>query len=367
MSLRSRSLTTAIVATVAASLALTASATPATAKPSSKAALSAERKVLDASALAPFQVAVRGGTVWWTDGAKGVITRLKNGHKTVVAHTAADGVAVSGNKLAYSVTGESKGKPFSRLVIRRPGHKPKVVNTRHFEATKNPDGKVHYGILKKYSQCAADFFNGQQPGSARYTGIVDSHPYQLEALPHGAWAVAEAAGNGILRVSKSGHISVIALLPRQPITFTQAQVNALHAPQCVVGVQYAFEPVPTDVERDGRGNLWVSVLPGGPETPALGARGAVYKINKHGKVTRIKGGFSGATNLAVWKGKVYVAELFGNKISTIRKGKIVTLHRVTTPVAVEATKHKLYVGKLAPGLLGPTGPTGPGEIIRFAR
>src|SRR4051812_22539823 len=210
MSLRSRILTTATVAAVSATLALTATTTPASAKPAAaKAAPSAERKVLDASALAPFQVAVRGGTVWWTDGAKGVITRLRNGHKTVVAHTAADGVAVSGNKLAYSVTGESKGKPFSRLVIRRPGHTAKVVNLRHFEATHNPDGKVHYGILKNYSTCAADFFNSQQPGSARYTGIVDSHPYQLEALPNGAWAVAEAAGNEILRVSRSGHVSVV--------------------------------------------------------------------------------------------------------------------------------------------------------------
>ncbi len=97
---------------------------------------------------------------------------------------------------------------------------------------------------------------------------MDSHPYQLATLPGGAWAVAEAAGNGILRVSKRGHISLVALLPRQPITFTQAQVDALGAPDCLVGVRYAFEPVPTDVERDRRGNLWVSVLPGGPESPA---------------------------------------------------------------------------------------------------
>jgi len=363
MSLRSRTLTTATVAAVSATLALTTAATPATAKQASAKASPSSARKLDSSALAPFQIAVRGGTVWWTDGFKGVITRLRNGHKKVVAHTSADGVAVSGNKLAYSVTGDT----FSRLVIRRPGHKAKIVNIRHFEATHNPDGHVHYGILKNYSQCAADFFNSQQPGSARYTGIVDSHPYQLAALPGGAWAVAEAAGNGILRVSRRGHISLVALLPRQPITFTQAQVDALGAPDCVVGVQYAFEPVPTDVERDGHGNLWVSVLPGGPEDPSLGARGAVYKITKHGRVIRIRGGFAGATNLAVWKGKVYVAELFGGRISTIRNGKIVTVRTIKDPVALEATKHKLFVGQLAPGLLGPSGPTGPGAIYRFPR
>ena len=82
---------------------------------------------------------------------------------------------------------------------------------------------------------------------------------------------------------------------------------------------------------------------------------------------RIHGGFAGATNLAVWKGKVYVAELFGGRISTIRNGKIVTVRSIKDPVAVEATKFKLFVGQMAPGVLGPTGPTGPGSINRFPR
>jgi hypothetical protein len=359
MSLRSRTLTITTAAAATAALALAAATTtPASAAPSP----SPEARKLDSSVIAPFQIAVRGGTVWWTDGFGNTITRLRNGHKTAVAHVTAEGVAVSGKALAYTATPE---KSFSRLVVRRPGHKAQVVNIRRFEATRNPDGKVHYGIIRNYSQCAADFFNNQQPGTARYTGIVDSHPYQVTALPHGAWAIAEAAGNDILRVSKRGRISVVALLPRQPVTFTQQMVTAMHGPSCLVGVRYAFEPVPTDVERDGRGNLWVSVLPGGPEDPSLGARGAVYKITKRGKVIRIHGGFAGATNLAVWKGKVYVAELFGGRISTIRNGKIVTVRSIKNPVAVEATKHKLFVGQLAP--LGQQGPAGPGGIYRFPR
>lgn len=358
MTLRSRTLTMTTGAAVAAALALTASTSaPASAKSAPDA------RTLDSSVLAPFQIAVRGNTVWWTDGFKGTITRLRNGHKQVISHAGAEGVAVSGKKLAF--TSSPQGS-FTRLVVRQPGHKPKVVNLKRFERTRNPDRNVHYGIIKNYNQCAADFFNSQQPGSARYTGLVDSHPYQVEALPHGAWAVAEAAGNEILRVSKRGRISVVALLPRQPITFTQAQATALGAPDCVVGVRYAFEPVPTDVERDGQGNLWVSVLPGGPEGPALGARGAVYKITKRHKVIRIHGGFLGATNLAVAGGKVYVAELFGGRVSTIRNGKLVTVRKLNNPVAVEATKYKLYVGQLA-SMDEKGNPTGPGAIDRFPR
>jgi hypothetical protein len=357
MSLRSRTLLTTTVIGVSAALALTSATGPATAaKPAPSSA-----RTLDSSVLAPFQIAVRGGTVWWTDGFKGTVTRLKNGKKSVIVRGGAEGVAVSGKRLAYSNTTDKT----SRVVVRRPGHKSQIIKVRRFEAIHNPDGKVHYGIIKNYSKCAADFFNSQQPGSARYTGIVDSHPYQLTALPGGAWAVAEAAGNDILRISRKGHISVIALLPRQPITFTKALANRIGAPDCVVGVRYAFEPVPTDVERDGHGNLWVSVLPGGPEGPTLGARGAVYKITKHHKVIRIHGGFLGATNLAVWKGKVYVAELFGGRVSTIRNGKLVTVRSLAQPVSVEATKHKLFVGQLAP--MGQNGPTGPGHVLRFPR
>jgi hypothetical protein len=357
MSLRKRTLITTTIAGVSAALALTASAAaPASAKPASDA------RTLDSTVLAPFQIDVRGGTVWWTDGFKGTVTRLKNSKKSVVVSGGAEGVAVSGKKLAYSVTNDKT----SRVIVRRPGHRPQVIKVRRFEAVHNPDGNVHYGIIKNYNQCAANFFNSQQPGSARYTGIVDSHPYQLASLPGGAWAVAEAAGNDILRISKTGRISVVALLPRQPITITQAQATALGAPSCVVGVRYAFEPVPTDVERDSHGNLWVSVLPGGPEGPALGARGAVYKITPRHKVIRIHGGFAGATNLAVWNNKVYVAELFGGRISTIRNGKLVTVRSLAQPVSVEATKYKLFVGQLAPTDQNGN-PTGPGHVLRFPR
>ena len=120
MSLRKKTLITTTVAAVSAALALTASAT---APAAAKSAPSDARK-LDSSVLAPFQIAVRGGTVWWTDGFQGTITRLRNGHKQVISRAGAEGVAVSGKKLAYTATPE---KSYSRLVVRQPGRKAKVV------------------------------------------------------------------------------------------------------------------------------------------------------------------------------------------------------------------------------------------------
>ena len=361
MSLRRRTLTTTAAA-VAAGLALAA---PTVAPASAASPSPSGARTLDSSVLAPFQVAVRGGTVWWSDGAGGTVTRLRNGHKQVIAHINGEiaGVAVSGRRLAYT---SSPNGSFQRLTIRRPGHKAIVANLKAYERTHNPDADRTYGIISGGNACARQFLAQATGAPARYKGQIDSHPYQVEALPGGSWAVAEAAGNAVLRVNSRGRISTIAVLPRQATTFTKKMADAVGAPDCVVGVKYGFEPVPTDVERDRHGNLWVSLLPGGPEDPSLGARGAVYKITPRGKVIRMARGFLGATNLAVRGGKVYVAELFNNRISTVRRGHIVTVRSIQRPVAVEATKRNLFVGQLAQ--FGQNGPVaGTGGVYRFPR
>jgi hypothetical protein len=361
MSLRRRTLTTTTVAAVSAAMALGAS----TLAPASAKSAPNDARKLDSNVIMPFQVAVRGGTTWTSDGFDGTITRrTANGHKQVIASVNGEiaGVAVKGRQLAFT---ESPNNGFTRLVVRRPGRGAMVVNLRRYERLRNPDANKTYGIISGGNACARDFFRNATGAPARYKGIVDSHPYQVEALP-GGWAVAEAAGNAILRVNNRGQISTIAVLPRQSVLFTQQKADAIGAPDCVVGVRYGFEPVPTDVERDGHGNLWVSLLPGGPEDPSLGARGAVYKITKSGAVIRVARGFLGATNLAVRGGKVYVAELFKNRISTVRNGHIVTVRSIARPVSVEVTKHNLFIGQLA--RFGQQGPVpGTSGVFRFPR
>jgi hypothetical protein len=318
---------TSTLVLAAAAATTTASATT-TSPPSSQ-------RTLATGVGGPFQIARRHGTVFYTDGFAGTLNKITRRGPRVVSHV---------------------------TDIARRHHRPMVVHVGQYEFGVNPDRNVTYGVVAHSNTCANTYLkNATHTPSATYPGQKDSHPYQLAALPHGAWAVAEAAGNAILRVGRGGRISTIALLPPQRHTFTQAEATAMGAPNCIVGVTYAFEPVPTDVERGGNGSLWVSTLPGGPEDPSLGARGSVYRISRHGVVQRMATGFLGATNLAVARGRVYVAELFAGKITKIGLGGRTTALNIANPVSVEATRTKLFIGTLG------TGPSSPGRIVRVPR
>jgi sugar lactone lactonase YvrE len=92
------------------------------------------------------------------------------------------------------------------------------------------------------------------------------------------------------------------------------------------------------------GLLYVSALPGGPEDDSLGARGRVFTVHPtSGAVTEIASGFLGATDLAVTPdGTVYVAELFGNRISKVSGGGAELVVELDQPAAVEYANGVLY-------------------------
>ena len=124
--------------------------------------------------------------------------------------------------------------------------------------------------------------------------------------------VADAGGNDLLKVDNKGHVSTLAVLPRQPVTLTAGVATALGLPDCVVGAVYNFEAVPTDVEVTNHGFV-VSLLPGGPEDPSLGPQGSVYFVHGH-HAHKIAGGLSGATNIALAPhGRIFVTELYAGR------------------------------------------------------
>jgi hypothetical protein len=212
-----------------------------------------------------------------------------------------------------------------------------LVDTLAYEQANNPDAGVTYGLRDTDPACVAQVpDNPMFP--ALYTGAVDSHAYATTTW-RGTTYVADAGSNTVLSVSDRGKARTVAVLPAQPAAITPEAAAAVGWPACTVGQTYWFEPVPTDVEIGPRGQLYVSLLPGGPEDQSLGlgARGSVYTVDPaRGKTRQVAAGFVSATDIAVTdRGDVYVAELFGGRISEVQRGGPRTVVEVPLPAALE--------------------------------
>lgn len=362
------------VAVAGCAVALTAvPATWASAAPHDHATWS---RTLTDQVLAPFQLAVPAGKVYVADGFTGQVSRIDHGALVPIVNVDGEvaGVDVSVDGLSLAWTSSTMEGTF--LTVRPKGthgEKDVVTNLRTFEEQHNPDGGVTYGLQNNPAGCdAGKAWLMEITGlPATYPGQVDSHPYSVVSLGKGSWAVADAAANDIIKVDASGNPSVLALLPKQPLVVTQDFLDAQGAPPeagCLAGLTYAFEPVPTDVERGQGTRLWVSTLPGGPEDPSAGARGSVYTVSQStGATARYATGFAGATNLAVApEGTVYVTELFAGKITKVAtNGAKSTFADLPGALSVEYFGNKLYAGTLAP--FGDNGPEGPGTVVELGR
>ena len=180
-----------------------------------------------------------------------------------------------------------------------------------YETTKNPDEGQTYGLQGATPECVATVAGEGRSDRRRTPASWNSHPYSTYTTDKGVY-VGDAAGNDILWVGNDGKIKTVAVLPPTPVTITAEAAEANKIPACAVGLEYWFEPVPTDVELGPDGWLYVSSLPGGPEDGSTGAQGRVYKVNpKSGKVKLVADGFVSTVDVAVaGNGDVFVAELF---------------------------------------------------------
>jgi hypothetical protein len=323
-------------------------------------------RVLDTTVTAPFQLDFAKGSLYVADGGSSTVSRLtRQGLATVATGPQpgeVEGVALNDRgDLAYtaSVFGEM-GATSTTLTIKRKHGGTLTVDLLAYETAHNPDGGVTYGIDNP-TECQRAAF--EPFGGATTTGVVDSHPYAVAAFGKDSWVVADAGGNDLLKVSGTGHVSTLAVLPRQPATITADAAAALGAPDCVVGAVYNFDPVPTDVEVDGR-DLVVSLLPGGPEDPSLGARGSVYRVDAGtGHARKVAGGFLGATNVAVAPdGRIFVAELFAGRVSVIDHGRVQPYVDLLSALSLVWGNGTLFAGTLAPSD-AEGNPTGHGSLV----
>jgi hypothetical protein len=249
----------------------------------------------------------------------------------------------------YRIVGKSAPEPFANL--------------GRYERQNNPDAKRTYGFLGLSNACKAKL--PEQVPSA-YPGIVDSHPYATEQVGNTVY-VADAGGNDILAVSKSGVVKTVAVLKPTKVRATKARVKALGLPTCVTGHKFALEPVPTDVEMGPDGWLYVSSLPGGPEDGSLGALGRVYKVNPdNGNVVLVTKRLVSAVNVAVAPdGDVYVSQLFAGSIVRIPAGtsKKLPFRQVNMPAGLEYTEDGLVA--TIDALKGTKTPRGKLALIPF--
>jgi hypothetical protein len=298
--------------------------------------------------LSPLSLAVaRDGTAYFSQNFAGLLMKLSPGDKKPEV--------IYGNKDGFEVGAVSEhdgrlrfalSKNQRRGVIMAIGSSGKpwpLANLGTFEKKANPDHKNTYGFRNLSEECAAQV--PPEFGPPTYRGIVETHPFATTQVGRTTY-VADAAANAIFGIPRPGKVETVAVLPPTPVKITAAAAEHLGFPACVGGKTYRFEPVPTDIEQGPDGFLYVTSLPGGPEDPSLGANGRVYRVNpRTGKVTKVVDGLASATGLAVaGNGDIFVAELFGGRISRTKAGtsKPHTFLKAPLPADVELTSRGMW-------------------------
>lgn len=296
----------------------------------------------------PLHLAVDQGAVYVTSASTGEpgsggpppvgsLTRFQNGKKTRLATVNGGeiaGVSANNGRVSYTESAFSKsGKPsFVGARQLTKGGSVSLGSTLAYEKAHNPDKSVLYGFQGLSASCLKKVPPAPN-GGGPYHGLIDSHPYSITDNS-GMRFIADAGGNDILAVTPSG-LRTLAVLPATPILATPAVAKGAHLPACVIGHTYLFESVPTDIEMGPNGLLYVSALTAAAEVGA--PAGMVYSVNPNtGAVKVVATGLAGAAGLAVTgNGTIYVAELFGNRISRIVNGHPEGVLAVTNPADVE--------------------------------
>jgi len=329
-------------------LATALAGTPAAA--TATAADAPEVHVVAEGLVGPLSLDVQGsGDVVVAQSFAGLLTRVgtDGSRGDLVTLPGVEVAGVSGATRGGAVYTHSQGQGPDAVArverVDRQGRATVLADLAAHERGTNPDGATTYGFRDLAGSCLEQL-PAEFPG--RYTGEVYSHPYATASRSGGRTVVADAGGNALLQVGPTGRVRTLAVLPAQPATVTAELAAGTGLPDCVVGAQYWFEPVPTDVEVGPDGSLYVSLLPGGPEDPSLGARGSVVRVDGSGRTTTVLTGLLGAAGVAVdGRGRVYATELFGGRVVRAVPGSTTgeLVVELPFPAAVEASRGDLWV------------------------
>jgi len=234
-------------------------------------------------------------------GATGAISRISHGHvKRLLTGLPS---------LADPATGEGATGPHDVDLRGRYGGASFVVGLGANPAARAQLGELgpRFGWLYRVSpfgrvRPVADIAGYEASANPDGSEVPDSNPYSVLSR-HGKRLVVDAGGNSLLRVSRGGLISTLAIF----------EPRLVPAPPGFPVPELPMDAVPTSVARGPDGALYVSQLTGFP-FPVGGAR--IYRVDKNGGAPEVYAeGFTNVTGLDFGPdGSLYVVEFASNGI-----------------------------------------------------
>lgn len=228
--------------------------------------------------------------------------------------------------------------PARLMQIDHHGNTRELADLSGFERANNPDGGTVYGVRDATPECLSGAPYLQSMGE------VFSHPYSSAPVGNGVY-VGDAGANAILHVAKNGKVKLVKALPAEAITIDAAVVAVaaqmgMEIPECMLGLNYYAQAVPTDIEVSGQW-LYYTVLPGVPGE-SLGV-GKAYRTHlQSGKTQLLAQGLAAPTGIAVDRNNnVYVSQLMGDGVSVIKHGRVKNILPAAMASDVEVSGHTL--------------------------
>jgi hypothetical protein len=200
-----------------------------------------------------------------------------------------------GRGAVFAITGAGEGPTAAKLFRASRGGTPEqIADLSGFEAAVNPDG-----------------------------GVVESNPFDVEALGGGRALVADAAGNSLLTVDRKGTVDWIATLPSEVVSTAHAKTLAgcPNPPPdlafvCDLPPSMPAEAVATSVAVGPDGAYYVGELKGFPGEPGTSRVWRIERGARHAECGTspacrvVADGFTSIVDLTFGPhGKLYVVEI----------------------------------------------------------
>lgn len=319
--------------------------------------------------------------VYFTDNFTGALYASQPGKTTPTrlftptGSFTAEGVAYDKGDIVFGMD-KDQGQPSAESYLMRltsAGKATKIADLLAFEKSVNPDGKFTYGT-KGLKQSCIDKVSTHPyaPFVLPYKGIPESHPYAI-AVTTDAYYVVDAGANALFKVTKTGRVSNVVVLPSASRAITKEDLSLPpeeggNLPDCLIGHQFVSESVPTDVEVGPDGQLYVTTLPGGLATGL--PFGTLYKIDPMTKkMTTVVSGLIAPTGIAIApNGTVYLAHPFLGQISMLKKGsKKVTTYASAAGVTSLSWSPQGLVATQAPSIFSGGAPKPDGQVVLYRK